>query len=336
MNRIRKSLIPTLLLVLLGLIPLASSQGSMPPGHHEIPHRPDPDYRHHFGDRNFEGMSENFNVTGTIHINNGIILSISVSPTSDMVDKRMSQATEHGFYPNISTFENTMSVNLSRLIEFEDTTGDGFTDDDTIMSLYSLNDINLNDVQNEVVDGLDTYTITSTDSVFTMIIEVNSTNDLPHDWKWSLVIEYPFSSSTSSLAMIHRITALRSGNLMKPYPKHSFSNHSLLNNDSAIPMRFAWDSTASVDGNEEDITATTDGSIFALSIIQGDLIDYDPSIGLNPQVIDDIENELYQLTHTKDFVDTVNSPTFKGLLIGALLVTVTITISYVVRRKNET
>jgi hypothetical protein len=320
---------------MLGTIPLASGQGNIPPRHNDFPHRPDPNYRHHFGDRNFEGMSENFNITGAIDIDNGIILSISVSPTSDMIDNRISRSNEQGIYPNISNFENTMSVNLSSLIEFEDKTGDGFTDDDTIISIYTLDEVSLNDVDYVVVDGLDTYSITSVDSVFTMIIEVNSTNDLPHDWKWSLVIEYPFSSNTSSLAMIHQITALRRGNMMKPYPKHSFSNHSLLNNDSAIPMRFAWDATASVDGGQEDITATTDGNIFSLSVIQGDLIDYDPSIGLDPQVIDDIENEMYQLFNTEDFVDTVNSPTFKGLLIGALLVTVTITASYIVRRKND-
>ncbi len=261
----------------------------------------------------FNSSTSNLEVTGDLFIDDGIVLTINVQSTQTITrpDGEVIEPSR----------ENEMTIILTQLVEFEDTTANGYSDDDVVVSTYLLNENSLNDVEYSVEDEMVLYRITSIDGVFKMVVEVNQTNDLPHDWKWSVTLDYPYESSTSSIAMIHEYYMERTyvrvreqvqmGNLTGN--TFTYQNRTMVNNESGIPLRFAWDDYAVVDGVEENVTATTLNDVFALSVVQGDVIEYDPNLGIEIQ--DLVELDDYFAAEFGSFFESLPTPTITTLAI---------------------
>lgn len=295
------------------------------------------------GDNGMIGGSEYMDITGSVIVGDGITISLTVQPTDEMIelmDERMAEAPMDMPTRSIEDMTNTLNVTLYELVEFEDVNDNGYDANDTIVSSYTLDDSSLGDVTMDTVDEITTYTVESNDGVFTMIIEVNVTDNLPHDWKWSLLIEYPFESASSELAMVHEVVSshtnmidsrhrytnrARPGDMgFNPENYNRYMNQSMVEQNSGIPIVFSWDSTAVVDGTDADIVATSFGDSFALSLPQGDIIDYDPRVSMDTDSYSTVENDLADLFGDLSFADIINSPTLVGLSIAVISVAIII------------
>lgn len=289
------------------------------------------------------GGSEYMDITGSVIVGDGITISLTVQPSDEMIermDDHMADAPMDMPERSIEDMTNTLNVTLYELVEFEDVNDNGYDANDTIVSTYALDSSSLGDVNLETVDEITTYTVESKDDVFTMIIEVNVTDNLPHDWKWSLLIEYPFESSTSELAMVHEIVSTRTNMIdsrhryshrarpgdmgFNPENYNRYMNQSMFDQNSHIPIVFSWDSTAIVDGTDADIVATSFGDSFALSLPQGAIIDYDPRVSMDTDSYSIVENDLADLFGDLSFADIINSPTLIGLSIAVISVAIVI------------
>ena len=277
---------------------------------------------HHNG---FEGFSDHMLIKGNISISNAITLTISVLPSDEMQEMMSDRHMGQGNSMDMMNYNNTISLSLTKLVEFEDLTSDGYTADDIIISEYVLNKTSLNDVFLNDSGNVNKFTITSkNDDVFFMSIELNAENEVPYSWKWSLVLKFPFVSNSSRLAMLHDINSnfksmeMHQNDEMEDHMGNSngkYQNSHMSDNHRQLPMFFSWDDTAQVDNIDQKIIATSTDEIFSLSINQGSEIYYDPKIGVDPSDIVNI-NEILQGFNMEDFVDSINTPTLFGIIIG--------------------
>ncbi|MCE7734204.1 MAG: hypothetical protein GPJ54_04940 [Candidatus Heimdallarchaeota archaeon] len=318
-------IITTSLILAVWLIwsPLASAQGTMPP---EMPdrtnHRMEPpqNRRHSNG---FDGANQAVNVSGTIDIADSITLSLTIKPSDDVIERMNNRDSMV-----ISDFQNVITVSLTQLVEYNDTTNDGLTEDDMIISTFDLNDENLKDIVISELNGQTIYTIVSEDESFQMIIEINSTDNIPHDWKWSLEINYDYISDTSKLAVLHEIVIGRGDLIREDFASASahpeaFDKRELSRSHARAPMFFRWDQTAFADDKEIDVEATKYNESLSLSFLQGDTISYDPSIGVSQESIESLDFELvnvFDLETVDKFIDQLSTPTARSLIIGILFV----------------
>lgn len=279
--------------------------------------RPPPNNRHH--DRGFDGASQAINVSGSVSLGEAINLELSIKPT-DAVIERIEQKRN----VSIQNFQNQISISLTDLIEFEDLTDNGLTEDDIVLSNFALNSSNLNDVVlTEIGDDV-TYLITSFDNSFQMIIEINSTHDMPHDWKWSLIIEYDYTSATSKLAVLHELIMSNRHTIREQFRNSTdhpqeFEGRELREPHPRLPVFFRWDQSAMVDDTEIDVIATKYDESLSLSFAHGDIINYDPSIGVDQSSLDSIDLELIELVDLEsatEFIDRIFSPTSLGIVLA--------------------
>ncbi len=262
------------------------------------------------GDSGMMGGSEYMEVTGEIIVGDGITISLSITPTEELLQQIGDRKGED--MPSIDDMTNSLNVTLYELVEYEDVNvNNGYDSNDTVISAYSLDDSNLGELQSDTIGDISRYELSSNDGVFKMIIEVNITDNLPHDWKWSLLIEYPFVSDSSNLAMVHTVESSRASmidnqhryqsrsrpgdNNFNPENNMRYENNSMIAEHSRIPIVFGWDSTAIVDGVDASITATSFGDSFALSLPQGDVIDYDPQISIDTDNFNNFDNEIFSI-----------------------------------------
>ena len=322
-----KILLTTLLLVLVTSVAVSSAAPGNRPRDPPRGERPAG-----FAANGFNSSTSNIEVTGDLFIEDGIVLTINVQST-----RTITRPDGEVFEP---MRENTMTIILTQLVEFEDTTANGYSDDDVVVSTYLLNENSLNDIEYGVEGDMIIYRVTSTDGVFEMVIELNQTNDLPHDWKWSVTINYPYESSTSSIAMIHEYYIERSERM--PFNRiqngnmtgntYTYQNRTMVNNASGIPLRFAWDDFAIVDGVEENVTATTLNNVFALSVVQGDVIDYDPNLGIEIQDLINLD-ALFE-SEFGSFFQSLPTPTITTLAITLGIIATISIVNILLKKRN--
>jgi len=291
----------------------------------------------HFRDGGFEGRSEFMIVEGNIVVGDaGITLSISATPNMTAMK---------GHPPMTELPSNTINVSLYELVEFEDSSIPGYDMNDTVVSVYYLNSSTLGDLVTSISGDSQNYTVSSNDGVFSMTVEANTSS--VQSFKWSVEINYPFVSNTSKIAMLHdviteRTDGMQRGRMMAPpgtmhdgnHPESAthFDNRSLIVRDANIPMFFKWIDVAEVDGTNQSIEATASPGFFALSLPQGDSIFYDPSIGVENEVIENVYIFIAQiLENTGSFMDAVFSPTIGALSVSFVLIVAVLL--YINRRK---
>ncbi len=320
--------------VWLAWTPLATAQqGDMPTRHTQ--HRQPPVNRHH--DHGFDGTSQAVNVSGTVTIDEAIVLELTIKPTDEVIER-----IEQNRNVTLQDYENQISVSLTELVEFEDITDDGLTVDDTVVSTFTLNSLNLNDVVLSEDGDEVIYTITSLDNSFKMIIEINSTDNMPHDWKWSLVMEYDYASATSELAVLHELTMGNRHTIRERFANSTehpmeFESRRLSESHPRLPVFFRWDQTAFADDSEIDVVATRYEESLSLSFNQGEVITYDPSIGADLSSIESFEFELMEfidIESAEKLLDQVLSPTPLGIGI-AIMLTAFITIATLINKNKS-
>jgi len=278
----------------------------------------------HFRDGGFEGRSEFMIVEGNIIVgDSGITLSISATPNMTAMK---------GHPPMSELPSNTINVSLYELVEFEDSSVPGYDMNDTVVSVYYLNSSTLGDLVTSISGDSQNYTVSSNDGVFSMTVEANTSS--VQSFKWSVEIHYPFVSNTSKIAMLHDVITERTVGMRRgqvpPRTMHDgnppesathFDNSSLIVRDAHIPMFFKWIDVAEVDGTNQSIEATASLGFFALTLPQGDSIFYDPSIGVENAVIENVDIIIAQIIENAgSFMDAVFSPTIGAISVSFVLV----------------
>ncbi len=304
-----------------------------PPGHNN------PSGMDHvqFGDNGFHNNGTGMNVTGTVTITSQITLTISASPSNTM----RTHMADSGSRNMESQYSNTFSVSLTKLVEFNGTTQ--YRQNSTILSEFSLNSTTLNPVKKTMTSNSTVYEITSKSSnVFKMVLEVNkTTTSTPFAWKWSLYLNYPYISSASKLAVLHKIGNSDNGrqNMMDEArtkghmdSKGNFNGTQMNDSNSHVPMFFKWDKTAQVDGKVTPVLANAvgDSKVFALTFAHGSSISYDPSIGVSPTAVLVLNTAFAPTssasTTSPSFMDVFMSPTALGLISATALILVTLVV----------
>lgn len=310
----------------------------------------EPDTTHMGDNRMMDGaqmsdMSDHMVINGTIDLEDSIILTLNVGPSDEMIQEMDDHMDEHmGPNNHMNDFQtgdyvNEMSVSLYSLVEFEDDNSDGYSSDDIVLSSYLLNSENLND---PVLIVESYYEITSKDNLtFRMVIDMRIDDNLFSGYKWSLDIHYPWNSNTSQLALMHQINSngdpmmeqqrmqygMENGTHMQFQENHMDDNH------NTLPMFFNWADTVDVDGSSKAVVATAEEEIFALTVPQGLNIFYDPEIGIDSSAIRAADSSLDGVFDTlQNFMDTVDSPTVAGLVLGGFLLIMSY--SFVIIRKR--
>lgn len=272
----------------------------------------------------FQGASSFLDVTGSLEVDTAITLTLEIGPNEAGQAKIQEKLDQGNSNFTIDDFTNTISVSLLSLVEFEDVDGNGFTENDTIVSDLILDATTLEEVIFEENVNQTIYTVNSQeDGLFSMIIIVNTTDNIPHDWKWSVEIEYNFVQTDTKLAMIHDINILRGNFFQERYDRrgehlqeHKDLQERRLQDDlSRVPLFMRWDPEAVVDGEIAEIEASRYNDYLALSMIQGDFIDYDPSIGIDSSSLDNLDQEIDRVA--RKFADQIFSA--RGILIVLLV-----------------
>ncbi len=229
--------------------------------------------------------------------------------------------------------KHTMSVLITELVEYKDELGDGYTEDDTVISALKLNSTNLSPVEFVNESGIVTYrTSTLDNSTFSLILEVNTTSNLPNEWKWSYDINYPFADSSSKLAVLHEIHSFQGSLVADQHRMDRIARFTHMNdskviaNHSMLPMLFTWDRTANIDGTESDVVATGSNGTIALSFEQGSSIYYDPRLSIDEETIQQFDQSLgsmFSQEDLKSFAEILGLPNETALILaGSLMILV--------------
>ncbi len=321
------------------------------------------------GPNGFNGESPELNITGSVNImNSGINLSITVQPGNDFMKNMHDQmdrqnGDENGEHNGMGNhgmgnrseqqppynsqqspmmngsmdpddFSNQMSILLYQLVEFVDVNNDGYNSSDPVISKYNLNITTLNKLDYSEKDNMGLYIITSKDNVFRMVIMVNLTNNVPHDWKWSVDINYPHTQSNTSIAMLHELQMNKRQVSSPQYPMYyHYRNDSIMDHASPIKLRFKWDQYAFVDGINKTVEVNRVNNTLAISIPMGDNIEYDPNLGLEDTDFNTLIAQIQSFIST-NFADTILSPTAIGLTITGLFV-ILVVIVFKIRYNNK-
>ncbi|MHA2092942.1 MAG: hypothetical protein ACW98K_19015 [Candidatus Kariarchaeaceae archaeon] len=275
-----------------------------PMGDHMGDHMGDTNYGMQMGDSGFEGYSEHMSIIGNLTLDDSISLTVSIMPSAEMQemmeDGHMGMGSGHS--NNMMDYTNTMSISLTKLVEFEDIDGDGLTSEDQIISEYLLNGSTLNEV--EFIASNNSYFISSkNDTVFTMTVDLNS-----------VAMIHEVNSETISMMDMHKQMDDLRDNHMSSFDTN-FGNNFMQDHHQNLPMMFSWDDFALVDGFSQNVTATVTNDVFALSMVQGSQIYYDPKIGVEPSSITTVDGILGS-SNLDEFIDIINSPTGIGLIAG--------------------
>lgn len=235
----------------------------------------------------FQGHSRAMVIEGEINIIDSIELVLTISPVKQSMMNHDMMAKYH----------NEMKVIVSKLVEFEDLTSDGFTDDDLILSTFNLNNDELKEVEVIELNGITTFIIKSkVPDVIDIAIEVNKYEDIPVAFKWSYEMQYPFASNRSNLAIIHSLEQNTQTMMDMMNNNHmGQSNLIMSDNHEFLPMQFSWDNLAKIDSIDTEISVDVINDQFVLSFPFGNQISYDPRIQLDPSDISDIDRILSDL-----------------------------------------
>ena len=294
-------------------------------------------------DGGFETRTEHMVVNGSLDVTDeGIVISLLMTPNEEsmqMMEERKgdmgddASGDSHGNAPeerdmgrfmgdmsSPSSFQNQMNVTLYAIVEFEETGTAGFDAQDTLVSIYYLNSSTLNPIE---TDDNGSYTVSSPDGVFRLDLGGNSSELGVLSWKWSVEINYPYVSNTSSVALLHDVQSMRGemnmvgersmmdkggkGGSMGDrgeFRTEVLNNNTMMNYGEGAPMFLSWIETADVDGNSLPVVASA-GDVFAIAIPHGSNIKYDPSIGVEASVVEDMDSSIALLgeteTNTADF-----------------------------------
>lgn len=296
-----------------------------------------------FSKQGYYAMGESMTIKGNVTVNGGINISLTVQPTDEMyemMNEHMRRGNNQGNMNHMEDFTHTMSVVITKLIEYEDKDNiSGYSEDDTAISTFDLNDTTLSDVEYSNKDGIVYYNISSVDEkTFRLFLEVNTNSSVPTEWKWSYEINYPFRSNTSKLAVLHEIHT-SNGNLIADRHRMDqaarFShmmNYEVVANHSMLPMMFTWDRIATIDGIEKNVTATGEAGIVALSFEKGSQIYYDPRLGVDEETfIEANQNIVSMITQETDFAQSLGLPNIIAIGVS-MVVTISILIYGKVRK----
>jgi hypothetical protein len=286
----------------------------------------------------FDGVSQRVNISGTINITESINLALTIKPTDEML-QRMSD--RDGI--DLSEFQNIISVSLTQLVEYEDVADDGLTDDDLIVSTFNLSSDNLQDISINENNEETTYSIISNDASFEMIIEINSTDNVPHQWKWSLIMKYNYVSDSSKLAVLHDITIGRGNLIREQFANASthpdaFNKRELSRSHPQLPMFFRWDSSAFSNNLEIEVETTKYNNSLSLSFLQGETITYDPSIGTNLESIVSIDFDIIEIFNEEtinEFIDQISSPTRRGLVLAIIFISTIAIVTLIKKNRSK-
>ncbi|MDH5403715.1 MAG: hypothetical protein OEZ01_11740 [Candidatus Heimdallarchaeota archaeon] len=284
-------------------------------------------------DGHMNGMTENMEIYGEVSVTNAITIEISVRPTEEMQQYMQGEMSQ-------DDYSNQVTVSFTQLVEFEDLNNDGYSSDDVIVSTYQLDENSL--TQPELNNNI--YTINSKlDNTFQMFIESKFKDNVFYGFKWSLEIAYNFQLNNTKLAMIHTIDT-KHGRMMEGHMNgedndmnqqdhHSqYEEHRMNDGDHNVPMFFEWAPIVEVDGVNYNITATGFDNIFAISTIQGDLIIYDPIVGVDPDSLLQTDENLSSLF--RNFMNSINSPTRLGLMLAGFAILSMVFIALYAKKNN--
>lgn len=320
----RSKVLSITLVSVLSLLMIASASAD-PRGRDR--HRPGPPM---IGDHGMRGGSDYMNVEGDIFVDDGITISLTISPTDEMRD-RMHE--DHDI--SVEDMTHSMNVTLYKLVEFEDEGSMGYDANDTVISSYALSSSNLGELQQTENGDMIVYEVSSDDGIFYLRVDVNVTDNLPHDWKWSLVINYPYVSNSSELAMLHTVENSfndlidpehhyrpREPPATFPDNHHQYHNNSMIAEHERIPIVFSWDTVAVVDDTTVDVIATSFADEFSLALPQGEVIEYDPKLSIDTSDVNSLEQYIANI-FGDPFVgfigttlgDILGGPSILGILI---------------------
>ncbi len=279
-----------------------------------------------FGRQGYRGVGDHMTIEGNISIAESINISLTATPSTEME----SMMEDHGMSGRHEEMEHTMSVLITEIVEFRDLNGDGFTDDDVVVSSFTLNSSTLGEVQFTNESGIITYKVSTLDnSTFSLILEVNGSSPLPNEWKWSYEIDYPFTETSTKLAILHTIHTFQ-GNLVADQHRMDriarfthMNNSQVVANHSMLPMLFTWDRTALVDEVETDVEATGNNGTIALAFQQGSSIFYDPKLTIEEETIQNFEQSLATLfsqDNFLEFAETLGLPNLTALVSAGISV----------------
>ncbi|MHA2503535.1 MAG: hypothetical protein ACXAE3_11775 [Candidatus Kariarchaeaceae archaeon] len=310
---------------------VASAQGPgngprdrMGQGHHE----------HHTGPGGFEGMRGNMNITGEVNVDEAIVISIHVQPSEEVREQMQNSPRGHDLAAE--DLSNTIEIQITSLVEYDDTDGTGYYDNDTVISEILLNsDFLLDPVMSEGENGTE-YLIESVDDTFAMYLYLNEADGTVHSWKWSIEMNYPFVENDTSVAILQSISS-NNGPLTRDRAMHhngemmegAIEEHMFRDEHPQVPMFFKWDDFAIVDGVTVDVSASRaiieDRPVLALTIPQGENIFYDPEIGVEIDGLDNAQNLIDGAV--LDLADIVRSPSGLGIVLGSLVLLTTFAIA---------
>ncbi|MHA2031894.1 MAG: hypothetical protein ACW99A_01625 [Candidatus Kariarchaeaceae archaeon] len=263
----------------------------------------------------FQGYSDHMKIEGEIQVNDSIKLTISAEPSEEMHD----MMNDHmGSQSNMMMYSNVMTISLTKLVEFEDLSNNGYSADDTQVSEFVLDETTIKPVEKQSISENSIFLINSNSNVINITVEILSENDSPYAFKWSLEINYPFIQSNTKLAVLHEMESVNMNDMMgnmDQMDNKGFDSNMMSDNHEHLPMFFSWDEQYVVDGETNQVTPNFENNIFSLTFDQGSEIFYDPQIGFNPGDIQSVDNILSNVGIEK-FWETVKSPTSLGILLG--------------------
>ncbi|MCE7736384.1 MAG: hypothetical protein GPJ54_16005 [Candidatus Heimdallarchaeota archaeon] len=265
----------------------------------------------------FEGYSDHMRIDGEIQITDSVKLTISVQPTEEMND----MMNDHmGSSSDMMMYSNMMTISLTKLVEFEDLTDNGYSEDDIQVSEFIMDQTTMNPVELQSDSDISNFSITSKSNVINITVDILSDSDSPFAFKWSLDINYPFQQNNTKIAILHEMDSIQMADMMEDEDhmgEQGFDSNMMMDNDENLPMFFSWDEQYIVDGETRDVIPNLENSLFSLSFDQGAEILYDPQIGFNPEDIRDVDSMLDNIG-LEQFWETVKTPTSLGIILGLL------------------
>lgn len=265
----------------------------------------------------FEAYSDHMRIEGEIQITDSVKFTISAQPTEEMND----MMNDHmGSSSDMMMYSNMMTISLTKLIEFEDLTDNGYSEDDKQVSEFVMNQTTMNPVELQSDSDVSTFLINSKSNVINITVDMLTENNSPYAFKWSLDINYPFVQNNTKVAMLHEMDSVQMDNMMQDVTdmvEQGFNSNMMTDNDENLPMFFSWDEQYIVDGETRDIIPNLENNIFSISFNQGAGIVYDPQVGFDPEDIRDIDSILDNIG-LEQFWETVKTPTSLGIILGLL------------------
>ena len=117
--------------------------------------------------------------------------------------------------------------------------------------------------------------------------------------------------------------------VFSPKPTHAASELEIW----CLTVGSSWDSVSST------CTIPASSSVSAsLTVLQGETINYDPSIGVDQESIESIDFELinaFGLENVDEFMDQFSSPTTTGLIIGIISISAIAIVTLISKNRSK-